>query len=103
MSFVEIESKASKKEGKKSKKAEPTQEALLCQRSCSPRRRDSFTEVKLKLKKLKASGLPRRRQPLPRRSKTLTEVKEESLAGKGLGFIEAKKTFAKVKGDHLDF
>ena len=72
--------------------------------------------MKLKLKKLQASSSPRRRQPSlrrkpsPRQSKTLTEAKEESHAGKGLGFTEAKKTFAEVKhtfdkakGDHLDF
>ena len=52
MSFVGIESKASKEEGKKSKKAKPAPEALLClgEGTASPRQRESFVEVKLKTK-----------------------------------------------------
>ena len=99
MSFVDIESKVDKKDGKKNKKVEHAPRA-----SCSPRRisllrqRKSLFEAKLKKRKVQALGSPRRRQPLlrrmtlPRRSKNLAEVKEESHVGKALGSPRRRKT-----------
>ena len=110
MSFADIESKASKEEGKKNKKAEPAPRALGSPRRInSPRQRKSLAKAKWKKRRVQASGLPRR-------SKTLVEAKEESHASKALGSPRRRKTtlildtclrqgeghFAKVKNVEIE-